>query len=331
MPASLKHIGIVGGGSWGTALVKIFSDSGIPVSWIVRDEDQAQFINQNGRNPKQLGAAGLNKKYIHSSTDFNALAETGFIIFAVPSAYFENELKKINPVYLQDKHLAVSIKGFIPGLNQTPSEHVAHYLNSQIPIMVLAGPCHAEEIAMERNTYLTVSSNDADWVDETCNKLSVQYVKAIPNNDPRGVEYTAILKNVIGIAAGIAAGLNYGENFQAVLISNAMREVNIFLQKIYPAKRDLFDSAYFGDMLVTAYSEYSRNRGLGKLVGRGIQVSNALQSMEMIAEGYHAVAELHPLLKGLELSLPIMTAVYRILYQHANPFLEFKLVEQRLR
>jgi glycerol-3-phosphate dehydrogenase (NAD(P)+) len=167
-------------------------------------------------------------------------------------------------------------------------------------------------------------------LNELCEAICVPYVTTIQNNDPKGVEYAAILKNIIGIATGMAGGLNYGENFQAVITSNAMREIEQFLAVACPAKRDLFNSAYFGDMLVTAYSDYSRNRTLGKLIGRGFPLHKALQAMEMVAEGYNASKELYQVLKKLALNLPLINCVYRVLHLHANPFHEFKLIEKQL-
>jgi glycerol-3-phosphate dehydrogenase (NAD(P)+) len=204
------------------------------------------------------------------------------------------------------------------------------YLDAQDPVVVIGGPCHAEEIATKRNTYITIAGENTQWVQAICNSLNVHYIKTVASCDPAGIEYVAILKNIIGIATGIADGLNYGVNFIAVVISNAMREVKNFLEVVNPAKRDLYDSAYFGDLLVTAYSDYSRNRTLGKLVGRGIAVNKALQSMGMGAEGFYASKELNQLLKHQKISMPVVNSVYRILHQYANPFHEFKLVERQL-
>lgn len=197
--------------------------------------------------------------------------------------------------------------------------------------MVISGPCHAEEIALRKNTYVTVAGENESCAEELANCMDLHYIKTITSSDPVGIEFVAILKNMIAIATGIGQGLNYGDNFQAVLTSNAMREVNRFLQEVYPGERDLYDSAYFGDLLVTAYSDYSRNRTLGKLIGRGMQVQHSMYAMGMVAEGYNASKELEPLLKKMGLALPIINSTYRILHQHANPYHEFKLIEKNLR
>ncbi|WP_153797480.1 NAD(P)H-dependent glycerol-3-phosphate dehydrogenase [Foetidibacter luteolus] len=328
----LNNIAVIGSGSWATALVKIFAESGVHIKWLVRNQHAADYIRQYRHNPRYLSYANLNTKYITPLTSAEeALQDVDFILFAVPSAHLKNTVQDIEPEWLAGKQLAVSIKSFVPGTGNIPGVFLKKYFTAEQPVMVLGGPCHAEEIAMQRNTYLTAAGDDMAMVKQVCDSIKVPYIKTIANADPSGVEYSAILKNIIGIATGIANGLHYGENFQAVLASNAMREVQRFLAAVNHTTRDLFDSAYFGDMLVTAYSDFSRNRTLGKLIGRGMQVTKALQAMEMVAEGYNASKELSVVMKQLNLSLPIMNSVGRILHHHANPFHEFKLIEQQLR
>jgi glycerol-3-phosphate dehydrogenase (NAD(P)+) len=261
----------------------------------------------------------------------DALDLSQAVLFALPAAYIQSIFSQIEPCWLEDKLLITSIKGFIPGTGSLPSHYVDEYSGQYRPVMTVSGPCHAEEIATERSTYLTVAGENQEDVQLLSQSLKVKYIQPVRNNDPTGVEYVAILKNIIAVASGISCGLNYGQNFQSVLVSNAMREVNSFLHVMDPRERDLFDSAYFGDLLVTAYSDYSRNKTLGKLIGRGIKIQQAIQSMAMIAEGYSASRELHEATRDLNIPLPIINSVYRILHQHANPFHEFKLIEKQLR
>jgi len=327
-----KSITVIGGGSWATALVKIFSECEMDVTWLVRDDQQASQIMQTGSNPKYLSFASLNINYINAVTDMEwAIKQSELILFAVPSAYLQQVTSTIEPEWMLDKQLAVSIKGFVKGAGVIPSRFLQNLFPESDSVIVIGGPCHAEEIAMERNTYVTIAAREIHVAQQLSENIHLKYINPILNDDPEGVEYVAILKNIIGIATGIANGLNYGENFQAVLTSNAMREIKHFLGEVSPRQRDLFDSAYYGDLLVTAYSEYSRNRTLGKLVGRGIKVSNALNVMEMVAEGYNASNELAPLVKYLKADFPVINSIYRILHQHASPFHEFKLIEKYLR
>lgn len=329
---ALGRIAIIGSGSWATALVKIFSESGAQVFWLVRNNDQAASILCNGCNPRYLSSAKLNLSSIMPSANIeDVLQEAELVIFAVPAEYLADSMNKINPDFLINKILAVSIKGFVPGTASTPSNFIKQELRLTEAVNVIAGPCHAEEIAYNCNTYITIAGENASITSKICKSINTSYMHAIPNNDPAGVEYVSILKNIVGIATGIANGLNYGVNFQAAVVSNAMREIETFLQAVNPKERCLHDSAYFGDLLVTAYSNFSRNRTLGKLVGRGIHISRALQEMAMVAEGYHASNELASITSKIEVQLPVITSVHRILHQHANPFHEFKLLEKQLR
>lgn len=327
----LKRVTIVGSGSWATALVKLFSESAVHVSWLVRNADQAEYINKNGHNPRYLSFAVLDKRYVKATTEAaKAFSGSGLVLFALPSSYLKDTIDQFKPEWLQGKRLAASIKGFVPGTGLTPSLYIRKQVEKAEEVFVLGGPCHAEEMAQHKSTYVTVAGRDKTLRKELTSQLATGPVRTVASTDPVGIEYTAILKNIIGVATGMANGLHYGDNFQAVLVSNAMRETGKFLQAVSPMERDLFHSAYFGDLLVTAYSDFSRNRTLGKMVGRGIYVSKALQSMNMVAEGYHASRELAPLLKKTKVKMPVIQCVYRILHQHANPFHEFKLLEAQL-
>lgn len=328
----LEKITIAGSGSWATALVKLFSESGVRVSWLVRGKESADYIRANGHNPRYLSYASLNMDLIEPVADpLAALEDTEMVLFATPSAFLKDMVKTMDLKEYKGKYMAVSIKGFVPGTGLTPSLYIAKKAGlSPDKIAVIGGPCHAEEMANRKTTYVTVSAKDPVLTEALAGSLNVPYAKVIQNGDPVGIEFAAIIKNIIGIASGLASGLNYGDNFQAVLIINAMYEASQLIQALDSGSRNLYQSSYFGDLLVTAYSDHSRNRMLGKFVGRGIQVNKALQAMEMVAEGFFASKELAPLVKKLGLNLPVINTVYRVLYQHANPFHEFQLLERQL-
>ena len=327
----LKHVAVLGSGSWATALVKIFAESGVSVSWHVRTQDQADYITANGRNPRYLSFAELKMSHIKAfSTVEQTVENAEAVIFAMPAAYLPEYLKPLNKSLFAEKILVVSIKGLIPGTSMIPGHYLEQQLDQQ-NVAVIAGPCHAEEVATQSTTYMTIACNDEIIAGKIAASVNTNYVTTIINTDPAGVEYAAILKNIIGIAGGIAKGLQFGHNFQAVLISNAMREVQQFINAVVPRTRDLFDSVYFGDLLVTAYSDFSRNRTLGKLIGRGMKPVKALDAMEMVAEGYHASQELASVIEKAKLNLPIINSVYRILHQHANPYHQYMLIEKHLR
>ena len=329
----LQSITIIGGGSWATALVKIFSESGIIVTWCLRSRDHVNFLLTNGRNPNYLSFLQLNMQYVRPTNLLGeALASSEDILFVVPSAYLESTLSGLDENILQDKRLHVSIKGLVSEQFMLPSVFIARRFNMEVKdITVLAGPCHAEEIAMDKKTFLTVSGENDGLVKRMAQAVTSHYIHVIANSDPLGVEYAAIMKNVIGIASGIVKGLNYGDNFLAVVVSNAMREIRDFLKAADNYKRDLNDSVYFGDLLVTAYSEFSRNRNFGSMIGRGYSVPIAESRMNMIAEGFPAVKGMHRAALQLGINMPVLSTVYRVLYQHGSPFVEFKLLEKHLK
>ena len=329
----LQHLTIIGGGSWATALVKIFSESKINVTWYLRSQEHVNYLLANARNPNYLGFLQLDLQYIKPTNKIDeALASSGDVLFAVPSAYLESEVSELEEDVLDKINIYVSIKGIVSDSFLIPSVFLAKRFKLKVDdIAVIAGPCHAEEIAMGRKTFLTIAGNEQQILDRMKAAITSDYIKVVTNDDPLGVEYAAILKNVIGIACGMVKGMNYGDNFLAVVVSNAMREVNAFLGAVNEKKRNIYDSAYFGDLLVTAYSEFSRNRTFGQMIGRGYSVAMAESRMNMIAEGYPAVKGVQQIAKSLNVKMPVLAAVYRMLYQHAAPYSEFKLLENSLR
>ncbi|RYY28613.1 MAG: glycerol-3-phosphate dehydrogenase [Chitinophagaceae bacterium] len=329
----LRQITVIGGGSWATALVKIFSESDITVYWYLRSQQQVDYLLENGRNSNYLSFLQLNLNRIKPTCNLEeAINASDDILFAVPSAYLGSEVSGIEEDILEGKQIYVSIKGIVPEHDCIPSEFLARHFGINISdIIVLAGPCHAEEIAMDRKTFLTVAGFNSDLVKRLISAVNSPYLKVIANNDPLGVEYAAILKNVIGISCGIIKGMNYGDNFLAVVVSNSLREVSAFLAATDNQKRDVFDSGYFGDLLVTAYSEFSRNRTFGQMIGRGYSIPMAEGRMNMVAEGFPAVKGIYRMARQMEVNMPIVSATYRILYKQASPYHEFKLLENSLR
>lgn len=328
----LDHLTVIGGGSWATALVRIFSDSGVQIKWHLRSSETALYVGEHGRNPNYLGFLQLKKDRLFPTVDIHeAIRFSDYILFAVPSAFLSSTVSEIAPEEMQGKVLMVSIKGIVPRYNQIPSDFLGkQFLVPPERHVVLGGPCHAEEIAMERKTYVTVAAETEPLARTVASSIDLDFVTTIVNDDPIGVELAAILKNVIGIACGIAKGLNYGDNFLAVLVSNAMREMASFIHALDGKQRDLSRSGYFGDLLVTAYSEYSRNRTFGQMIGRGYSVHLAQSEMNMVAEGYYAAEGIYTMARKIGQEMPVASAVYRILYNKMSPYVEFKLLEQKL-
>ncbi|MEJ8598283.1 NAD(P)-binding domain-containing protein [Riemerella anatipestifer] len=328
---SAVSVGVLGSGSFATAIVKMLQENSKMVHWCVRNEFVKGAIELRKHNPTYLQSVMFNTRHLNITTDVNQLVSVcDVIILATPSIYLSDSLEKMTCDY-SNKLFVSAIKGIVPKHNDI----VAHYLRDQFQIgfrnqAVIAGPCHAEEVAMERLSYLTVATVEEENAQKLKDLFSSSYIKVSTSSDILGNEYSAILKNIYAIGAGMASGLGYGDNFQAVYVSNAIREMEIFLEAIYEAPRDVNESAYLGDLLVTAYSLFSRNRSLGNLVGKGYTVKSAIQSMNMVAEGYYAAASIYNTAKEKGLKLPIISTVYNVLYEGKNVEKQFKKLTAKL-
>ena len=327
MELSNKQVAIMGGGSWATAIAKIILNNVDTINWYIRREDRIEDFKRLGHNPGYLSSVKFDTNRINFSSDINKIVkESDILIFVTPSPYFKNHLKKLK-ANLEDKFIVNAIKGIVPEENLIISE----YFNKvyKVPyenIAAIAGPCHAEEVALERLSYLTVGCANIDHAKQFAKKLGSSYIKTSVSDDVVGIEYGSVLKNIYAIAAGICSGLKYGDNFQAVLMSNAAIEMNRFLNVVHPIERTINDSVYMGDLLVTGYSKFSRNRVFGSMIGKGYSVKNAQIEMEMIAEGYYAAKCIKEINEHYRINTPIIDAVYNILYEGISPVIEIKLL-----
>ncbi|MEI6865287.1 NAD(P)H-dependent glycerol-3-phosphate dehydrogenase [Flavicella sp.] len=330
MDKSLK-IAVLGGGSWATAIVKMLCENLITVGWYMRSESSIEYIKKNKHNPNYLSSAEFNVDQLFLSADINEMVSyADVLIFAIPSAFLMSELSKINED-LSEKTIFSAIKGIVPETGLIVGEHL--HREHQIPfenIGVVTGPCHAEEVAMERLSYLTIACQDEVKAKLLSDVLSGDYIKCKTSDDIIGTEYAAMLKNIYAIAAGIAHGLGYGDNFQAVLMSNAIREMKGYIKKIHKMKRNINNSAYLGDLLVTGYSTFSRNRMFGNMLGKGYTVKAAMMEMSMVAEGYYAVKSAYKLNEVNQANTPIIDTVYNIVYLKRSPKHQFKLLTDLL-
>jgi glycerol-3-phosphate dehydrogenase (NAD(P)+) len=328
-----KHqkIAVLGGGSWATAIVKMLIENIEKVGWYMRSEQAIEYIKENHHNPKYLRSAELNPKYLDLSDDINyMIANYDVLIFAIPSAFVTSELEKLKES-LENKTLFSAIKGIVPETGLIVGEHFNIKYNIPLEnIGVITGPCHAEEVAMERLSYLTIACIDKEKAELMSNSLKSWYIKTKISDDIIGTEYAAMLKNIYAVAAGIAHGLGYGDNFQAVLMSNAIREMKRFIKKVHKMKRNINNSAYLGDLLVTGYSTFSRNRQFGNMIGKGYTVKSAQLEMSMIAEGYYATKSAFKIKEDKSTKTPIIDAVYNVLYNDKDPKKEFKKLTNKL-
>ncbi len=328
----LGNIAVLGSGSWATAIAKMLLEKVDHLYWYMRRADAIEEFKRQGHNPSYLTSVRFDTGRITFTSDINEVARAcRTLVFVTPSPYLKNHLKKLR-VKLHDHFIVTAIKGIVPDENLVCSEYFRVVYN--VPdenLAVLGGPSHAEEVALSRLTYLTVGCADIEKAQALSETLASGYVKTKTSFDVIGIEYASVLKNVYAIAAGICNGLKYGDNFQSVLMANAVQETSRFLRAVYPIDRQVYDSVYLGDLLVTGYSNFSRNRVFGTMIGKGYSVKSAQIEMEMIAEGYYATKCMKDINRLYHVNMPILDAVYNILYERISPAIEIKLLTDSFR
>ena len=327
-----ERIAVIGGGSWATAIVKLLCNTQEKVNWWMRSESAVAHIKQFKHNPKYLQSVEFNLDKLVVSTDLNhVIATADIVIIATPSAFLTEAFSAIPAGLFDGKIVFSAVKGIIPEYNAIPARFIHKTFGTPYDqIGIICGPCHAEEVALERLSYLTIACSNESIATKMADSLACRYIKTTTSDDLFGTEISAVLKNVYALAAGICHGIGYGDNFQAVLISNAIQEIERFIDVVSPVHRDTKTSAYLGDLLVTAYSNFSRNRTFGFMIGKGYSVKSAQLEMNMIAEGYYATNSLTEMNKKFEVDMPILAAVYRILYGGISPIIEMKLLAEKL-
>jgi glycerol-3-phosphate dehydrogenase (NAD(P)+) len=323
---------VLGSGSWASAIVKMLTENVDTVNWWVRNEKSAEHIQSFGHNPKYLTGANYDTSKLNVLTSIDeVIAQSDILVLAIPSAFVVRAFEEY-PIDLTGKKLVTAVKGIIPEQNRIPVRFFhKEYGVAYEDMCMISGPCHAEEVALERLSYLTIAGQDQDFNTKVANLLACRYIKTTTSDDLFGTELSAILKNIYSIASGIYAGLGYGDNFQAVLVSNAMQEAEKLIDAINPIHRDVLSSAYLGDLLVTAYSQFSRNRNFGFMIGKGYSVKTAQLEMNMVAEGYYATKSFIEINKKFNVDIPIVQAVYNILYERISPVIEMKILADKLK
>ncbi len=324
---------VIGSGSWATALVKILQNSVDCVNWWVREPEVKEAVEKFHHNPIYLSSVEFQVDKLHISNDIEEIInQSTHLLFVIPAAFLNDAIGELPKEMFKGKKILSAIKGIIPSKNLI----IADYFNQQFDvdfqdICIVSGPSHAEEIALEKLTYLTVASQNNSYAESVASTLACRYVKTSTSDDIYGTEYASVLKNIYAIAAGVCKGLGYGDNFLAVLISNALQEMERFIAEVHPINRELTNSVYLGDLMVTAYSQFSRNRTFGTMIGSGYSVKSAQLEMKMIAEGYYACKCIHLINETYKVDLPIADAMYNIIYENISPFIEIKILSDRLK
>ncbi len=323
-------VAVVGGGSWATAIIKILSDkyhdNQVDLLWWLRSQENINYIKTHRHNPNYLNSVTIPIEKIEISADFAAVVSAAdVLITAIPSAFVYDTFSQLPKDALQDKLLVSAVKGVVPQTHQVLNDYFREHFNvPEKRNIVIAGPCHAEEVALEKLSYLTIAGESKKNAQQIADYLTIRYIKTTVSNDLIGIEYASILKNIYSIMAGICHGLGYGDNFQAVLITNAMEEMKNFLDHVGNRNRHIEQSPYLGDLLVTAYSQFSRNRTFGNMIGKGYSVKSAQLEMKMIAEGYYATKSMYKICKELDYEMPMLYTLYQILYEKKTASTEIR-------
>lgn len=309
-------IAVMGGGSWATALAKLLLADNKEIYWYMRRPDRIADFKALGRNPVYLSDVKFDIDRIYFSSDINeicTIADT--LLLAMPSPYIKEHLKKII-VDISGKNLVTAVKGIVPDDNLIVTEYMHKVYGTNLEnSIVIGGPCHAEEVALERLSYLTIGCNNIEMASTFADHIKGRNLRTILSTDVTGIEYAAVLKNVYAIAAGVVHGMKNGDNFLANLVSNSIREMRKFVDIVAPHdKRDICDSVYLGDLLVTSYSRFSRNHNFGSMIGKGYSVKAAMMEMEMVAEGYYGTKCIHDINERYGVDMPILNNMFDILY-----------------
>jgi glycerol-3-phosphate dehydrogenase (NAD(P)+) len=325
-------IAVFGSGSWGTAIVKILLNNTRHINWWIREDEIIENIRSYNHNHLYLSSVELKPENLELSNDIRkVVASSDVLIFAVPAAFLNGALIDLTPDDFRNKVIVSAIKGIVPEYNVIIADYFMSRFNvSYDNFVVVSGPSHAEEIALEKLTYLTAASQNNVLGEKLAQLFRCRYVMTSVSDDIFGTEYSTVLKNIIAIANGICIGLGYGDNFQAVLISNAIQEIKRFVDVVHPIDRDIKSSVYLGDLMVTAYSQFSRNRNFGNMIGKGYSVKFAMLEMKMVAEGYYAAKCIWEINKKYNVLMPITEAVYNILYKGKSPATEIHILTQKL-
>lgn len=329
---SSKKIGIIGSGSWATAIAKIVGNNCSGINWYFRNTEDIEYVKKYHHNPRYLSSVDfdINKLSLYNDVS-ECVRNSDIIILAIPSAFVHKSISVLKPEDLKGRIVISAIKGIVPEYNLIVGEYLNTVYNVPLEnIGVVTGPCHAEEVAMEKLSYLTLACSNVGNAETVSAFFNCRYIKCTTSDDIYGTEYSAVLKNVIAVAGGVCHSLGYGDNYLAVLVSNAIQEIKRFVDAVHPIDRDIKASAYLGDLLVTAYSQFSRNRMFGTMLGKGYSVKQAQLEMNMIAEGYYAVKCVYEINKKYNVDMPITTAVYNIIYAAHDPRREIRELSEKL-
>lgn len=334
----LGRIGIIGNGSWGTALAKILTDNGHQIHWWLRNKTAVEHLIERHHNPHYLTSVRFLPDTILPGTDLTAIITAcDTLIVAVPSAYAQDVIESVDPSLWRGKKVVSAIKGILPQCKKLLSDFLVEHVGFDVhDYAAITGPCHAEEVAQERLSYLTFSGLDDPFTEAVASAFRSPYIRVTHNHDIWGAQYAAVLKNIYAIGAGMAHGLDYGDNFLSVFITSCYREMHQYLVAHFEANHpggvrpDFHTSAYLGDLLVTCYSLHSRNRTFGTMIGKGYSIKAAMLEMNMVAEGYYASRGMQTISGQCGIEMPLAQKVYQVLWEGRDAAVCFQEIEGML-
>lgn len=326
---SLGKTAVIGAGSWATALAKLLLLNNDRINWYVRRPERIDEFIKYRRNPVYLSDVTFDTARIDFTSDINEAVESAdTLVVAVPSPYVRDEASRIS-VDISSKNIVSAVKGIVPESNSIVTEWFSEKFGcADNNLLVIGGPCHAEEVALDHLSYLTIGCHDTEKGDMFAKAIAGPKLKTILSDDVAGIEYGAVLKNVYAIASGMVSGMKAGDNFKAMVVCNAVREMRRFVDAMSPMHRDIDRSAYLGDLLVTCYSVFSRNHNFGAMIGKGYSVKSAKMEMEMVAEGYYGTRCIHDINQsGPKVDMPILDCVYSVIYEGRRPRAAFRAID----
>lgn len=320
LPAKIAKLAVLGDGAMGTACALLAHSHGIPqvTLWSALPENGA-LLTKHRENVELLPGIQIPPDIQLTMQEADAVHRTDLILVAIPTVYLRNTLERFRHLLAATSIPIVSVvKGLEIGSFLRPTEIIEQVLGSR-PLAVLSGPCHAEEVTRGKPTGLVAASQNHALATLVQRSLHGGAVRIYTGTDMVGVELAAALKNVIGIAAGISDGLNYGDNAKSALLSRALVEMTEFGVKHGAEAATFFGLAGLGDLITTCISPHGRNRTLGQRLGQGETLIQIQSSTRKIAEGVYTAKSIHERCTTMKLDMPICTAVYRILYEGQSP------------
>jgi glycerol-3-phosphate dehydrogenase (NAD(P)+) len=313
-----SDIAFIGGGSFGTALAVMLAQKGLQVSIWDRKHHVVEDINVRRENLKYMSGIAIPAGVNAFDSIEEAIRGSRFIVLAVPSHAIRDICKNIKGI-INDDQIIISIA---KGIELETKKRLSQVIKDELPgnpVVILSGPSHAEEVAMNLPTTVVVTSEEMKYADEVQDLFMTAEFRVYTNEDIVGVEIGGAVKNIIALAAGISDGIGYGDNTKAALMTRGMHEITRIGTKLGGSNRTFYGLTGMGDLIVTCTSKHSRNRSAGVLIGQGATSEEAAEKIGMVVEGIKACKAFYELKEELDVQMPITDALYKVLFKGKSP------------